>query len=93
MFNAMNEKELMDTNGGIWAVPYYSCSENFNKGKVSGYTWTSTKNCAYVIWCYEFDRNGNYLNTLCWQFDRKHYGFRKQKLNSITSKRAEHALA
>ena len=67
MFNAMNEKELMDTNGGYtWAVPYYACSEDFKKRKASGYTWTSTEHCAYVIWCYEFASNGKYLNTLCW---------------------------
>jgi len=67
MFNAMNKKELMDTNGGNYCVPYYATEGDYKKGKVSGYAWTSTKNCAYVIWYFEFDRNGNFLKQLSWQ--------------------------
>jgi len=62
MFNAMNEKELMDTNGGIWAVPYYSCIENKKKGKTSGYAWTCHQNCVYVLGEYEFNRNDEPLD-------------------------------
>ena len=59
MFNVMKETELMDVNGGMFAVPYYTCNENFRKGKSSGYTWTDNYRVAYCIWTYYYDRNGN----------------------------------
>jgi|GEM_PF-3116056 len=61
MFNVLNKNELMDVNGGMFAVPYYTCSENFKAGKSSGYTWTSDPRCAYCIWTYYYDRNGKCL--------------------------------
>lgn len=61
MFNVMNKNELMDVNGGIFAVPYYTCKENFKAGKPSGIAWTSNPRCAYCIWTYYYAKNGDLL--------------------------------
>ena len=59
MFNVMKETELMDINGGMWAVPYYASWEDFTKGKSRGYAWTSSSRVAYAICTYYYDANGN----------------------------------
>lgn len=59
MFNVLNKEELMDVNGGLIAVPYYACQEDFDAGRSRGYTWTSNTKAAYCIWLYFYDRQGN----------------------------------
>lgn len=58
MFNVMMETELMAVNGGNFAVPYYSCWENYRDGKASGYTWTDNRRVAYCICTFYYDSNG-----------------------------------
>lgn len=61
MFNVMRESELMDVNGGLFAVPYYASIQDFRKGKTRGYTWASDYRVAYAICNYFYDANGNLI--------------------------------